>query len=369
LISVWLMAFGVRADEAQARELFGAGAQAMLERNWSQAVRLLEASLAHKDKPACRFNLVVANREIERPLEVARHALAFLATVEGRSHSEETAEVRTFLAAAQRELVTLQLEGLPLGAQPTIDDAPPRVSDGSRIYELPGRHRLELWLGERQLESIEIELSAGAVQPWPRVRSLRASAESATTGDEREAPVTAGRPQTGAANLPHEAPMRLSGTTRKKLAWTLGLTGAATGLAALASYGYVARRADALRSLDASEPGYTTTAADRYGRAKNSVMPLAFTSGALMASATALVEHKPRAALAVSIAALVAGLAATGVGAVLLARTPAILIEDTEVTRPSREAGSLCVGAALPLLTYGARLQWDMWRASGVRER
>jgi hypothetical protein len=58
---------------------------------------------------------------------------------------------------------------------------------------------------------------------------------------------------------------------------------------------------------------------------------------------------------------------ATSVGAVLMARTPETLVDDTDVTGPSRQAGSLCLGAALPLLTYGARLQWDVWRGAKLR--
>lgn len=367
LISIWLIPLGAHADELQARELFSAGVQAILARNWPEAVRLLEASLAHKDKPACRFNLVVANRELHRPLEVARHAIAFLATVEGRSHSEEALEIRAFLAAALRELVTLQVEGLPLGAQLKIDDRPPRVTDGSRIYELPGLHRLELWVGERQLESIEIELDAGVVQSWPRVRAVRepaaaeaSAAQSTASHESPDAPSgMVGPVQPRVADPPSaDAPPMLSAPTKKKLAWTLGLTGAVTGLAAFVSYGYAARRAGELQGWNPSETGYTT-AADRYSRVQTSVMPLALASGALMAAATPFVAHKPRAALTVSIAALVAGVAAASVGTVLMVRTPKTLIEGTDLTGPSREAGSLFLGVALPLLTYGARLQFE----------
>ena len=363
LALIWLMATGARADEAKARELFTAGVEAILAHDWSEAVRLLEASLAQQDKPACRFNLVIANRELHRPLEVARHALAFLGSVEGRSHTEEAAEVRTFLVDALKDLVTLQADGLPLGAQLKIDGAQPRVMDGSRIHELPGLHRLELWIGEDQLESIEIELAAGAVQPWPRGRALRVSADSiephADALDVPPAPLL--DTQQLAISEQPAPPSQPSASSKKILAYTFGLTGAAAGLTALVTYGFVAHRANELRSSDPEVHGYISTA-ERYDRAKASTMSLAFAGGALMASASVLAVRKPRAALAVSITTLVLGVAATSFGAVLMARTPETLVDDTDVTAPSREAGSLCLGAALPLLTYGARLQWDVWR-------
>jgi hypothetical protein len=359
---IWLMALGARADETKARELFGAGVEAILAHNWSDAVRLLEASLAQKDKPACRFNLVIANRELHRPLEVARHAVAFLATVEGRSHAEEAAEVRTFLADALHELVTLQVDGLPLGAQLKVDGAPPRVMDGSRIYDLPGLHRLELWIGESQLESIDIVLAAGAVQPWPRGRALRDPAAAIeprrAATDEPRGTLSDVQPVSERAAEP---PPRPSASMKKTLAYTLGLTGAAAGLTAVVTYGFVAHRGNELRGTDSEASGYLPTA-DRYARAQATIMPLAFVGGALMASASVLAVRKPRAALAVSITALVLGVAATSVGAVLMARTPETLVDGTDVTSPSRQAGSLCLGAALPLLTFGARLQWDVWR-------
>lgn len=372
MIAIWLVAPGARADESQARELFGAGVKAMLTSNWAEAVRLLEASLAHQEKAACRFNLVVANRELRRPLEVARHGIAFLGAVEGRSHAGEAAEVRTYLGEAIRELATLQAEGLPLGAQLKVDDAPPTVVDGSRVYVLPGLHRLELWLGERQLESIEIELAAGAVQPWPRVRALNAhaAAESATPVVERDqpsgTPPIAAQPSPPQPSGPRLDSAQLQRARTKRLwVWSLGLSGAAVGASAAIVYGFAARAADDLPSRDPMEHGYTT-AADRYQRLQLSVMPLAFAGGAMMASASALVARRPRAALAVSVTVLVLGVAAASLGTVMMVRTPETLIEGTQLTEPSREAGSLALGAALPLLTYGTHLQWQLWRGANA---
>jgi hypothetical protein len=375
LVAIWLIAQDARADETQARELFGAGVKAMLASDWTEAVRLLEASLAQQEKAACRYNLIVANRELQRPLEVARHAVAFLGRVEGSSHSGEAAEVRTFLNEAVRELVTLQAEGLPLGTQLKVDDAPPTVMDGSRVYVLPGLHRLELWLGARQLESIEIELGAGAVQPWPRVRALHDPAAAEITVPVAQRDPASGAPPTAApVSTPPPVGPRLEASqleqarTKRLWAWSLGLAGAATGASAAILYGSAARKADEVRSDDPMEFGYST-GTDRYQRLQLSVMPLAFAGGALMASGTALVAQRPRAALVISITMLVLGVAAASAGTVLMVRTPETLIEGTGIKEPSREAGSLALGAALPLLTYGTHLQWQVWRHTDAHAR
>lgn len=372
-IVVWLLALGARADETRARELFGAGVDAMLTRNWPEAARLFEESLQHTDKPACRFNLVIANRELGRPLEVARHALVFLRSTEARAHVEESTEVQSYLSKALRELGTLELDSLPPGAQAMIDHAAPRVVEGARIYELPGLHRLELWLDGRQLESIELELAPGTIQAWPRVRALREMAAADPLMHEAAAnPSAVPSPQPAGEARPSLVPAkndRFSATSRRrKLAWTLGVAGAATGLAALGSYAFAVSRIDDLRHRDPAANGYIP-AARRYEQARDSVMPLALTGGVLMAAGAALVGRKPRAAMGVSIATLVVGVAATSLGAALMARTPKTLVEGTQVVRPTLEAGSLCIGVALPLLTYGGRLQWELWRGARAEGR
>jgi hypothetical protein len=53
-----------RADDVQGR--------------WTDAVSSFEASLAGSPKPATRFNLVISYRALRRPVDVVRHAWAFL---------------------------------------------------------------------------------------------------------------------------------------------------------------------------------------------------------------------------------------------------------------------------------------------------
>jgi hypothetical protein len=364
---LWLVALTARADDALARELFDAGVHAAAAQNWSEAVRLLEASLAQTDRVACRFNLVIANHELKRPLEVARHALVFLAATQARTQGEESAEVRTRFDQALRALATLEVVGLPTGVQPRIDDGRPQVSDGSRFYVAPGPHRLELWLGSRLLESIEVELRAASSQSWPRVSPIReeresadlakVNAPSADAGPQRAA---ADRTPASTAGLMKSAPA--SARLTQRLALGLGIGGAALAIAAVGAYGYAEHRADVLEGWRPSRPGYTT-ATDRYGRSQWAVMPLAFAAGALTAGAGALVARKPRGALAISLTALLLGLGAASAGTALMIKSPGILVPGTQIERPTREGASLLLAASLPLLSFGVRLQWNLWQA------
>jgi hypothetical protein len=368
-----------RADEGRARQLFTEGLKAAARNDWLEAVRLLEASVEQADKPASRYNLVIASQELKRPLEVARHATAFLTMAEGSAHTAEVAEVRADLEQALRELAVLLLQGLPAGVQLRVDDAAPRVADEARVVVLPGLHRLELRLEERPLESIEIELRAGAVQAWPRV-AKRAEPAVAVPGAP-EVPPDPGQPgpvlsgAEGSTRAPPAAvgtSARESGASRpaplpawpvkRKLAWSLGMVGAAIGIGAISSYAYALRRADELEDFDPASAGYRDLVR-AYRRSAVAVYSLALSGGVLMAGAAALAPHKPRGVLAVSITTLVLGLTALGAGLALVVRAPKELVEDSTVYRPTREAGALLLGASLPLLSYGIGVQWKFWQA------
>lgn len=101
------------------------------------------------------------------------------------------------------------------------------------------------------------------------------------------------------------------------------------------------------------ESGYLS-ATDRYAALSYAATSLALSGGVLMASAIAVGVHiQPRGSLAWGISALTAGAALLGVGAYFAIREPDVLIETTELYGPSRHAGSLLIGAALPLIAYG----------------
>jgi hypothetical protein len=364
-LSLWLLTLTARADDVLARELFDAGVKAAAAQNWSEAARLLEASLAQKDRAACRFDLVIAYHELKRPLDVVRHALAFLGATQARAESEESAEVRALIDRALRELAILEVARLPAGVEPRIDDGPPQVGDRNRLYVAPGPHRLELWLGNRLLESIEIELRAASSQPWPRVSPIREVQEpvdhsevSAAPGDTEARSAAADRTAPTTSDLATSA--GTSARPMERLALGLGISGAALATVAVGTYIYAEHRADVLERWPPSRLGYTT-ASDRYGRSRAAVMPLAFAAGALLASAGALVSQKPRGAFAISLTALLLGVGTASAGAALMIRTPEPLVEGTDIPRPTREAASLLLAASAPLLSVGVRLQWNRW--------
>lgn len=364
------LCFGLvaRADEATARQRFEEGIAAASRKEWLEAVRLLEASIEDADKPAARYNLVVVNQELKRPLEVARHAAAFLSLAASRAHAAELTEVRGYLDEARRELAVLLLDDLPADMQLRVDDSIPQVRDGARLYVLPGLRRLTLLAGERPLEVVDIELRAGAVQAWPRVgRGERAGAVLAAPPARSAPPVQARQADTPSESPgmhlapPPPPPSSAAWSVQKKTAWTLGISGAALELGAIASYVFALNRAEVLENWDPAREGYTN-AANRYHRAAIAIYPLAVSAGLLLAGAAALTRHRLRAGVAVSITALVLGLTALGLGIALIAQAPPELVEGSQILRPTREAGALLLGVGSPLLTYGIRVQWSIWQ-------
>jgi hypothetical protein len=62
-----------------------------------------------------------------------------------------------------------------------------------------------------------------------------------------------------------------------------------------------------------------------------------------------------RGSLGWALGCLLAGTALAVTGGVFLVQSPEPLVPDTDVNRPSRERGSLLIGASLPLLAYSIR--------------
>ncbi len=354
VLLLWLLTAGqtARADDEVARQRFESGVAASEEARWQDAAYDFEASLSESDRPATRFNLILAYQQLGRPLDVVRHALQFLAEQQGAGREEARSKVAATLAEAKRQVAVLNVAALPSESELRVNGHVPALLVAGNVYLLPGVHHLELRLGQAIQETIEITLSAGQELPWPRL------------GRRDVEPTSAGAPRTAAPLAPlARRPMDRAATdsplavVRNRAAWTLGSVGAALAVAAGACLIVADRRSDRLRDSGVArtqEAGYFD-ALDRYWTSVDSVMPLAFSGGVLMASAILVGERVTRrGSLAWSVASLAAGAALVGVGTFWLVREPHHVIPGTDIERPSRQGGSLLFSAGLPLITYGA---------------
>lgn len=346
---IWLCAsLEARADDEQAKQRFEAGFQAAAERRWDEAAAQFEASLRESDKPAVRFNLILVYHELERPLELARHALAFLAGADSDERKSARVRAGELLAEAKRALAALDTATLPQGTQLWIDGAAPGVRDGALLYVLPGVHVLEAEVDQRR-ERVTLSLRAGEVSAWPltpRPQPQPASMAAAPT----TTPALASDPSTPLRDVPSDNALR------KWTVWSAGVAGAALFVSAGACLGKSYARGNALAAdgIEGSEaPGYLDEV-DHYRNAFHAIVPLALSGGVLMAGAILIGNRATRVgSLTWSIASMLAGAAALGVGTYLVIREPSALIPTSEVVRPSRQAGGLLLAASLPLASYG----------------
>lgn len=350
-----LLAFAsfARADDALARQRFETGVAAAAGGHWQEAAESLEESLSHRDKPATRFNLAVVYHELHQPLEVARHALPFLALPADAAHEPERAQIAAMLSEAKQELACLDLSGAPRGVLVKVDGASSSVADGPSVFVLPGRRVLEIIADAVPRATIVISLGAGQVVPWAILEheiAVRATAASDPPPVANPQPVVT----QSQVSTDHTISLRL---LRKRTAWSMGVVGAALAVAAGACMWTTIERGHDLSDAGTDgtdEPGYILDA-ERYLSTFRAVIPLALTSGTLMAGAIPVgAEISRRGSLGWSIAALSVGAALLGVGAYWLIREPSRLIDTVDdLDRPSRQAGSLLVAGGLPLTTYG----------------
>jgi hypothetical protein len=346
-------------DSAVAKQLFERGVAAAAKRDWELATGLFEESLRHAEHRATRFNLVVANDELGRSLEVVRHAWAFLDLPGTESRPEARAQVRELMEQATRALAVLNIEALQGIAELSADGRPLQVVHGPLFYLLPGPHVLRTSEPGQPDRIVELTLEAGQAGNWP------APPARANPAMEESSPRHKSTASTQLAPIPRKALVALRGqklaTARYRAAWALGGVGATSGIASVALYAAAKLRGETLVREGWTAPGYPRDA-DRYGMLKNAVAPLALAGGALMAGAIILGPHAAeRTSLAWGVAAIVSGAALAGLGAFWLAQGPSPLIEGTHVQSPVIQAGCLWLGASLPLLTYGSK--WAIARA------
>jgi len=335
----------------QARLHFSQGVALAAESKWPEAARAFEASLAVEDRPATRANLVHAYAELGIPLEVARHALAFLSlpTVPHRAETRESIEHD--LAVASANLSMLTTEAFPAGTELYVDGAMPSVrSAEGRIFLAPGLHRLEARMQGAETEVIEIALSAGQVVAWPRQGRVVVVAPAHVAARE-PAPAPAKPRVAPAPEAPR--PVDPEPRWRRRTAISLASLGGALTLAGVGTYLGTRHRAEQLAERDPYKAGFLSSERD-YQHLAGTVAPLSLVGGLLCAQAIALGPRSSR------WGSTPWAYTALGAGAGLLAVAGVLALRDTEplgrtsVHAPDLQGAALAASLALPLLAYGA---------------
>jgi hypothetical protein len=366
LTSLWFAPAAGLAQEEPANEakvLFDEGVTLSQEQRWADAVERFERSLRLADRPSTRFNLVHAYAALGKPLEVARHALAFLSLSPEPHRAQARAEAQQALTVASRDLAILSTQALPRASTVWVDGAAPAVRDATRVYVLPGVHRLELRMAGAAPEITEVELGRGQTVLWPR----HARSEPVVASAVAAPPVTAPSAQPAiTASLP--APQletslsRPEPRWRKRLSIVSGTLGAGATATAVTLYALLHHRAN---ELSQTNP-YTEAGFGAMTQGYDGLMPvvpaLATVGGVLMAQAVAMGPRSSRwGSRGTAITALSLGGALLGAAVYFLARHPPAIETDVEGMPsqalhrewPTRALGSVLGALSAPLLSYG----------------
>jgi hypothetical protein len=348
-----VLASSAHADDGLAKQRFDEGVAAAAEGHWQEAAEKLEASLADRDRPATRFNLILAYHELRRPLELVRHAIVFLALSPDEAREAARRRTEALMTEAKQQLAVVELSGAPPEAVVRVDGAPVQVADGPSSYVLPGDHVIEVQVGAASPRTTDLTLHAGQVVSWAELERQVAVREMPSSPP----PIAASPPPGIGPTQPVPDAVLSVRLLRKRSAWAMGVVGAAAAIAAGGCMWAAVERGHDLSDggIEGMEEFGYRTSARRYSNTLGAVMGLAFSSGALMAAAIPVGgEIVQRGSLAWSIVALSVGAGLLGAGTYWLIREPKLLIDTVDdLVRPSRQAGSLLIAAGLPPTTYG----------------
>jgi hypothetical protein len=357
VFAIWLVcgqALSQDVPAPSAKSLFEEGIALSQTGAWLDAAERFERSLALADRPATRINLVHAYAKLGRPLDLARHAIAFMELPAEPRRAEARAEAEQALMEASRSLARLSTDALPAEAVLLVDGKAPTARDSAYVYVLPGTHRLELLVSTQPSETDEVSLSAGETHPWPRnpppVADKASAAEPIVPAVQHVAEVaapTGPRIDTGSSAQP-ETWTRW----RTRLAVTTGTLGASLALTSVATYALALHRARQIEDSGPFARGFLTDSND-YLRASNSVAPLAAAGGLLMAAAVATGPRSSRwGNRLTATGALTAGALLLGTAVFIIVRKPES-VGDANLDMPSRQLGSVIAAFGAPLVSYG----------------
>ncbi len=352
-----LLSRSVAADDSEASRLFVTGVSHAERSEWPEAVAAFEAALAREDRASVRFNLVMAYQALGKPLETLRHGLVFLELPTAPHREEARAQVGSVVERARTQVACIQRASLPLHGELHIEDQTgAAVRDEHCVYVQAGRTQLTLRISDHPdlPQPRTLLLAAGEERPWPPTASI----DSAQAGRLPESLLAQqlDAPETSRLEGEFAASSEISPNNlrwRKRVAWSLGVTGA---LSLSVSAFALARAQRAAHHFVNSDPYIERSPLMAYAAQvqnwSNAVVAPSLLGAALVVAGIVAGERSTQqrssawawAALSVGVAGL-----ATGVG--LMVATPDSL-NGSDYREPTRHAGCLLTSAALPLLGY-----------------
>lgn len=355
----------------EARDAFEAGLRAANEQRWNDAVAHFRRSLGHVERPAARFNLLVALEHVGDHEALIVVADRFLSLTTDARYRAQRATARSLRAAAVDALATPRHDSVGSAETDTTqsprDHHPSRVARDAEEAPLAGAREAgddvgdvddhhhhasgatshDVGGGARDDGSPEV--GRGATDASPEVArsaiddrhaSGAASRELARDAHHDDGVSPAASRELGLGTSDGRDPRRKLGLA----SLSVGLASAVAGWALVTASAVLARR---LSDADATQAGFLSDAM-RYRRVRAATHHLALTS-AIALGASLLLRARPSRQHAIRWALGLLGASLTVTGATLLALRPRSLAETT-LTGPSRALGSLLLAAGLPLV-------------------
>lgn len=350
-----------------ARDAFEAGLRAANEQRWIDAVAHFRRSLGHVERPAARFNLLVALERVGDHEALIVVADRFLSLTTDARYRAQRATARSLRAAAVEALATLRHDSVGSAETDTTqsprDHHPSRVARDAEEAPLAGAREAggdvddhhhgsgatSHEVGRGAGDDASPEVARGATDAAPEVglsttddrhASGAASRELARDAHHDDGVSPAASRQLGLGTSNGRDPRRKLGLA----SLSIGVASAVAGWALVTASAVLARR---LSDADATQAGFLSDAM-RYRRVRAATHHLALTS-AIALGASLLLRARPSRQRAIRWALGLLGASLTVTGATLLALRPRSLAETT-LTGPSRALGSLLLAAGLPLV-------------------
>lgn len=175
-------------DEEMAKKHFFRGITFFDEGRYEDALIDFEASYKFHAHWKVKYNIAVCHYALGHYMEAADSILEFVEKGKGHMSEDEKQQAQALIVKLKKELGILRLVGEFKSFEVAIDGAPKKAAaSGAEFFLDPGKHSLEISLGEDMAIAMEADLIAGETTEIV----LKGSGKKPKEKDQGAAPVTA----------------------------------------------------------------------------------------------------------------------------------------------------------------------------------
>jgi hypothetical protein len=248
-------------DEEMAKKHFFRGITFFDEGRYEDALIDFEASYKFHAHWKVKYNIAVCHYALGHYKEAADSILEFVEKGKGHMSEDEKQQAQELIAKLKKELGILRLVGEFKSFSVSIDGSPQKpAASGAEFFLAPGKHSLEISLGDDMAITLEADLIAGETTEIV----LKGSGKKEKTTDKGTAPLSAevevkkGKKEEHSLDSPGPA-----GMTQKKwfvaMGWWHLASGAALLVAGAITGGLVLGKKDPIEDTqDAYMDGYNS---------------------------------------------------------------------------------------------------------------